>query len=64
MITRLKFAMDASGYKQDHIAKKIGIDYTLLSRYAHGARSVPPGVLRAIAKLLKVPVASLKGEVK
>ena len=54
-ITKLKIAIDASGLKQIFIAKKIGIDATLLSRYVRGDRELDDDTARKISKVLKVP---------
>ena len=58
-MTRLKIAIDASGLKQRWLAKEIGIDPSLLSRYVGGYRPTPPGVVKALAKVLKVKQSDL-----
>ena len=60
MITKLKIAISASGLKQSHIAQKIGIDYSLLSRYVTGERECPDDIIKKISKVLKVPRWQLK----
>jgi len=60
MITKLKIAIDASGLKQKHIAKKAGIEATVLSRYVTGDREMDAAALKAIANVLKVPQWSLR----
>ena len=62
MITKLKVAIDASGLKQKHIAKKAGIEPTLLSRYVTGDRELSDEAVRRIAKVLKVPQWHLRGD--
>ena len=59
MITRLKIEIIDSGLKQKHIAKKIGIDHTLLSKYVTGERELPPNIAKKIAKLLQVSAECL-----
>ena len=60
MITKLKIAIDASGLKQKHIARKVGIDETLLSRFVQGDREAPDDVIKKIANVLKVPQCQLR----
>jgi len=59
-ITRLKIAIGESGLTQIHIAKKIGVEHTLFSRYVTGDRAAPNDVIKAVAKVLRVPAANLR----
>jgi transcriptional regulator with XRE-family HTH domain len=52
MITKLKIAIDSSGFKQQFIAARLGINATLLSHYVRGQRRTPKKVLQSIAKIL------------
>jgi transcriptional regulator with XRE-family HTH domain len=63
MVTRLKVAIIASGLKQTHIARKIGVDYYTLSHYVRGERECPPDVLKAIAIVLGRSPIDLEGVV-
>jgi hypothetical protein len=56
MITRAKIAIDQSGLKQIFIAKKLGLDNTLLSMYVTGSRKMPENVAKGLSRLLKVPI--------
>lgn len=64
MITRAKLAIDASGLKQVFIAKKLGLDYGLLSRYVSGERKMPENVAKMLSVFLKVPIENIYEEEK
>jgi transcriptional regulator with XRE-family HTH domain len=64
MITKLKLAIDRSGLKQAHIAGKLGVHYSLLSKYTTGARPVPEKLEQRIADLLGINVRGLRGVAK
>lgn len=60
MITKLKMAISASGLKQIHIAKKIKVDHTLLSKWVTGEREIPYEMVKKIANVLKVRQGDIK----
>lgn len=62
MITKAKIAIDASGLKQIHIAKQIGVEHTLLSMYLMGHRPMPMDVAKKLAIYLKVPIWNIVEE--
>jgi transcriptional regulator with XRE-family HTH domain len=60
MITKLKLAISDSGLKQTFIARKIGIDPAVLSKYVTGTRETPVEVIKKISRVLKVPQWNLR----
>ncbi|MCP4492358.1 MAG: helix-turn-helix domain-containing protein [Gammaproteobacteria bacterium] len=60
-MTKLKKIIEASGYRQNWVARRIGIDASLLSRYVSGERVAPAAIVRRLAKLLRVSQKSLNG---
>lgn len=54
MITKLKIAIDKSGYKQTYIAAQTGILYETISKYARGTKRPNTKHLKAIAKVIGV----------
>lgn len=64
MITKAKIAVDSKGLKQMYVARALGIDYTLLSKYLCGEREMPKDIIKKLAKILKVKASGLEGAVK
>jgi DNA transposition AAA+ family ATPase len=60
MLEKIRKAIDDSGLKQNHIARKLCIDEALLSRMLHGYRPMPDAIVAGIACVLGVSVDALK----
>jgi transcriptional regulator with XRE-family HTH domain len=61
--TKLSALIAERGYRQDFIAKKIGLTEDMLSRYKHGLR-IPPAVLASLATFFDVDPEELVGYVE
>ena len=59
MLTKIKIAIENSGFKCCHLAKKLEIEETMFSHFVRGSRKMPPDKLKALAKLLRVSFSDL-----
>lgn len=58
---RLRELRDKNGYKQNHVADKLGIRSNTLSGYENGKRSPDPDMLVKLAELYNVTTDYLTG---
>lgn len=59
MITKLKIAIDKSGYKQTHLAKMLGVPYASLSKYVCGELIPSKPLTEKIAKILHTSISNI-----